>query len=115
MDASPSSPESTPASDYPSALVDLTIQGTSAAGPIRHAVKIPKAELFRVKSIFQEGEYKLARFSSHARPKIIIDIGANVGLFALYMKLNEPDAVIHCYEPVPSTVQLLVENTKSLP
>jgi FkbM family methyltransferase len=115
MEVSPPNPDALQSSAYPSPLVELTFQGTSAAGPFRHVAKVPKAELFRVKSIFHEGEYKLARFSSgQARPKIILDIGANVGLFALYMKLNEPDAVIHCYEPVPSTLRLLVQNTRSL-
>jgi FkbM family methyltransferase len=45
----------------------------------------------------------------------VLDIGANVGLFALYMKIVDPDAVVHCYEPGPSTREVLRKNVGHLP
>lgn len=48
----------------------------------------------------------------NARP-VIIDIGANTGLFALRMKQLYPEAMIYCYEPFPSNFAQLSENIKA--
>ena len=42
---------------------------------------------------------------------IILDVGANIGIFALFAlkKCNE-DAFVHCFEPIPSTFQYLENN-----
>lgn len=50
--------------------------------------------------IFIQKEY--GKISS--KDKIIIDIGANNGLFMLYCKYQYPEAIIHCFEPVPECV-----------
>jgi len=99
---------------YPSRLVNVTFKSRNNDGVSGFVVRMPEGEVFRVKSIFQDQEYKLARFRGPLRPRTIVDIGANVGLFALYMKMVDPDAVIHCFEPVPSTVALLAENVGGL-
>lgn len=101
--------------DYPSPLVSVTFEWTTDDIPRRHVVTLPKREMFRVNSIFKGNEYKIANYRGSQRGRTVLDIGANVGLFALYVKMNDPEAVIHCYEPVPSTLSLLNENVSSLP
>lgn len=41
----------------------------------------------------------------------ILDIGANVGSFALWAALRWPGSTIHCYEPNPGTFDYLKRNT----
>ncbi|WP_378741127.1 FkbM family methyltransferase [Nocardia brasiliensis] len=40
----------------------------------------------------------------------IIDVGANIGLFSMYMKQRYPNARIAAYEPAPETAQALRKN-----
>jgi FkbM family methyltransferase len=44
------------------------------------------------------------------KPKVIIDIGANIGAFALRARQQWPDARVIAYEPMPSTVARLRAN-----
>ena len=44
----------------------------------------------------------------------ILDIGANVGSFALWANMRWPHSKIHAYEPCPETFQMLIENTRGL-
>lgn len=43
----------------------------------------------------------------------ILDIGANVGSFALWADLRWPGSTIHCFEPNPGTFDYLSRNTKA--
>lgn len=53
------------------------------------------------------GEYDIdCQFN---RP-VILDIGANVGAFAAWAKYRWPSAIIHCYEPIASTFEILEKN-----
>jgi FkbM family methyltransferase len=45
----------------------------------------------------------------------ILDIGANVGSFALWASLRWPDSTIHCFEPNPGTFAYLQRNTAANP
>lgn len=40
-------------------------------------------------------------------PKVILDLGANVGAFARWAKVRWPQAKVHCYEPQPANFALL--------
>jgi len=44
------------------------------------------------------------------KPAVIIDGGANIGLFAILMKNKYPDAKIICIEPDPENFELLQKN-----
>lgn len=44
----------------------------------------------------------------------ILDIGANVGSFALWASLRWPGSTIHCYEPNPGTFAYLARNMASM-
>jgi len=45
----------------------------------------------------------------------ILDIGANVGSFALWASLRWPGSTIHCFEPNPGTFEYLKRNTATNP
>ena len=47
-------------------------------------------------------------------PKIIFDIGANIGISAIYFSHRFPDAKIYAFEPIKENYQLLLENTAGL-
>lgn len=64
--------------------------------------------------IFWEKEYTpgfLRRYWS--RPKIICDIGANKGLFALYCAWRFPEACIYSYEPDPQLCAWAIDNVRN--
>ena len=58
-----------------------------------------------------DGEYNLGY--EHPSP-VVIDLGANVGSFALWAANRWPASRIHCYEPLPESFQMLRENTAAL-
>lgn len=60
-----------------------------------------------VSSIFG-GEYDFERVE--LSPKSILDIGANEGAFTAWAESKWPDAVIHSYEPNPSSFRRLERN-----
>jgi FkbM family methyltransferase len=91
---------------FPSKLTSVTVKGRNSS----HTVTLPEKELFRVKHIFSQHEYGIP---SHFLPKdkmTIVDIGANVGLFALYMLMTTVAGTIHCFEPAPASIELLKRN-----
>lgn len=45
----------------------------------------------------------------------ILDVGANVGAFAVWATYRYPNARIDCYEPIAVNYELLVENTRDKP
>jgi FkbM family methyltransferase len=58
------------------------------------------------------GEYDLAY--EHPGP-VIVDIGANIGSFALWAVGRWPGCQLHCYEPLPANFDLLRQNLAHLP
>lgn len=48
-------------------------------------------------------------------PEVIFDVGANEGESALWWHQRFPKAIIHCFEPVPSTFEILQSNTSTIP
>jgi len=42
----------------------------------------------------------------------VLDIGANMGWYAINIAKTHPSCVVHAFEPIPKTYQLLVENIK---
>ncbi len=71
---------------------------------------VPDSMLVHVAKIF-EGEYDVP--IQHPAPKII-DIGANVGGFAIWAKYRWPNASLDCYEPIKTNYEILEKNAKSL-
>jgi len=69
---------------------------------------IPHDMISHIGKIFQ-GEYNIGY---NKQSPIILDIGANVGGFAVWASYRWPNAQIHCYEPVANTFNLLKINTE---
>jgi FkbM family methyltransferase len=79
-------------------VIDLTLKDGHAI-PVRDFMT-----LFIYKEIFVDRCYDVS--IDHARP-VIVDIGANTGLFALRMKQLYPESSICCYEPYPPNFEQL--------
>ncbi len=97
--------------DYPSELTKVFIKATNKEYP----VILPKNELFRIGNIFKQHEYNIPQQLLSRGPLTIVDVGANVGLFTLYMCMVASIRTIHCFEPAPATVKLLRQNLNDVP
>lgn len=81
------------------------------AATIPLAVEFPDAMKSAVTYVLS-GEYE----SGHDGTGLtILDIGANVGSFALWASLRWPGSTIHCFEPNPGTFAYLKRNTAARP
>ncbi|MEM2046085.1 MAG: FkbM family methyltransferase [Candidatus Bathyarchaeia archaeon] len=61
-------------------------------------------------SIFYRKDY-LFQEMAVARPSVIIDLGAHIGLASIFFNTLFPNARIYCFEPDPLNFQLLEKNT----
>ncbi|MFZ5638789.1 MAG: FkbM family methyltransferase [Pseudomonadota bacterium] len=63
--------------------------------------------------------FELRVYAEHgltlAAGSVVVDAGANIGLFALFVIAQCPDAVVHCFEPAPPVAELLRANTHRHP
>lgn len=50
------------------------------------------------------------RIPGTIQPKVILDVGANIGLTSLYYLTRYPQAHLYCFEPLPENLQLLAKN-----
>jgi FkbM family methyltransferase len=50
------------------------------------------------------------RLPVQIEPKIIFDVGANIGASAVYFAARYPNAKVYCFEPLPDNVGLLRKN-----
>lgn len=64
-------------------------------------------ELQVMRDILLDGDYALPDMPP---PKLILDVGANIGLAALYFRAQYPDAEIVAIEPDPDTFAKLEKN-----
>ncbi len=94
---------------FPSDIIEVVLPCDSHRTP----VLIPHNEIFRVHNIFMAKEYGIPPVFIPSGSATIVDIGANVGLFALYMKNLKPDSHIICFEPAPDTLKLLLKNLQA--
>jgi 31-O-methyltransferase len=78
--------------------------GLSVASINRNETDYLYQEIFCDRSYIPDGGYQLP-----AQP-IIFDVGANIGLFAIFACLEWPDAQIFAFEPAPSVFEALQEN-----
>ncbi len=67
--------------------------------------------LATLRGVFLEDEYACGQFFA-SPPKRILDLGANIGLAALYLNAVFPGAEFICLEPDPRNVPLLRKNLK---
>ncbi|QUQ67485.1 FkbM family methyltransferase [Kutzneria sp. CA-103260] len=46
---------------------------------------------------------------------VVVDVGANIGLFTLFAAREWPGALVHAFEPVPEVFDVLRDNIRALP
>lgn len=68
---------------------------------------LPRASIWSVLEVVRE--YDLWSLPMLRNP-VVLDVGANVGVFVLFVRERWPSAVVHCYEPHPETFALLQVN-----
>jgi FkbM family methyltransferase len=81
------------------------------AGHSRWVSVADRTELFALGDIFLGGEYERIETD----PRIIVDLGANVGAATLYFHARFPDAHIYAVEADPETAQRLRRNVSDIP
>jgi FkbM family methyltransferase len=66
-------------------------------------VEVPKGPITAIfKEIFMEDLYDIGFMKQHLKPRpVIVDVGANVGFFSLFMAAQMPGASIYAFEPLP--------------
>ncbi|MFZ1885385.1 MAG: FkbM family methyltransferase [Rhodoplanes sp.] len=84
----------------------MTDYGSRAAA----AFNCPPTMAWHVNKVLN-GEYDIQY--EHPNP-VILDIGANVGAFAIWASRRWPGSHIHCYEPLPENFALLRQNLAPL-
>jgi amino acid adenylation domain-containing protein/FkbM family methyltransferase len=102
-------------------LLELQRSG-AAAGRARHRLAdgttvfgVNAAETtFLYEEIFGRQEYLRHGIGLPERP-CVFDVGANIGLFALYVGRIRPDAVVYGFEPIPAVFDLLRLNSRLSP
>ena len=57
-------------------------------------------------------EYQLR---TELHPKVVLDIGANIGITSILLANQYPEAIIHCFEPEARNFSLLSRNVASYP
>ncbi len=60
----------------------------------------------------RKGEYSVP---GNMDPKVILDIGGNIGVATIFFSRLFPNAKIHTFEPVPDNLVLLRKNVATLP
>jgi FkbM family methyltransferase len=71
-----------------------------------------EADLSVINEVFIEQEYKLGEDIIRSAVAPIIDIGAHIGMFAIYARMLNPAVPIYAYEPDLVNFQLMKENIK---
>ena len=88
----------------------VTVQKRVLTASVPVTLAFPDSMSEAVKEVLN-GEYECAYFGQRL---VIVDIGANVGSFALWANLRWPQSMIHAYEPHPETFKLLMNNVEGL-
>jgi FkbM family methyltransferase len=67
-------------------------------------------DMFTVNEVFCREDY-----AAGPGDRVVVDVGSNIGLSALYFLTRHPEARVWCYEPVPRNAQRLEENLAGHP
>lgn len=75
-------------------------------GPV--AVHVPHPHDVRtVNEIFLRKDY------GYGAPRVVVDVGANIGVSAVYFLTRRTDSVVHCWEPHPGNQVALERNVEA--
>lgn len=95
---------------------DHIVTAEVAANGSRHRLRVPRADVSVIRSVFEGHEYGGLPMRLLRSPPVVWDVGANVGAFALYAKLFwHRDALVHGFEPHPPSHALLQANLNGWP
>jgi len=53
------------------------------------------------------------RYFQSIEPRVVVDIGANIGIFTLFVKKLWPSCVVHAFEPESANFRILQQNIRS--
>lgn len=71
---------------------------------------------YAVEEIALNSEYACIDTYLKQRPDpLVLDVGANIGMFSLYVFSRAPGAVVHSYEPCSATFEILRQNRQLNP
>lgn len=70
------------------------------------------ADYYVLHEVFLNNEYALTQ---NITPRVIIDLGANIGCSAIFFHTKYPDAIIYAIEAAPNTFVRLKANVASFP
>ncbi len=70
-------------------------------------LRLGTSDIRAFRNIFWVKEYNI---QYNFTPEVIVDCGANIGLFAVWMKSRYPKAKIICIEPDPGNFEILKKN-----
>lgn len=71
--------------------------------------------ILNYKSDKQSGEdYFLRNTLTKKLNSVVVDVGANIGDYSIFIKINNPSFIIYAFEPHPRTYQKLVRNADNL-
>jgi len=70
------------------------------------------SDMLLIYEILLKSKYKREyHFPEDLKPKIIFDIGGNIGITSIYLAILFPDALIYTFEPLKENFELLYKNT----
>lgn len=69
--------------------------------------------LWKLQDIVLAGCYTKGGFYRPAPRDVVLDLGANIGTFALYLQARAPGIRVHCFEPSASTREVLHRNVEA--
>src|SRR6059058_2841884 len=75
-------------------------------------IRAQSSDEYTFQQIFINKEYD---FPYNGQPQTLIDVGANIGLAAVYFANRFPGCQIICLEPEPGNLALLKKNTEMYP
>ena len=59
--------------------------------------------------VTENSEYRLPDV---VKPKVVFDVGANIGMASVYFAMSYPQAEVYCFEPLPANLELLRANVR---
>ena len=83
--------------------------------PVPIRATVPRSSLLTFKEIFLLEEYEPPFRRMAAAAPVVLDVGGNIGFFALYAFLRRPRAKVFSFEPVPAHFELLEEQRAAHP
>lgn len=75
---------------------------------------VPKETLRVFKEFFMSDTYEIDFLISHLpKNSIVIDVGANIGMFPIRLLVDKPDITFYSFEPLPNNFSVLHHNIYS--